>query len=336
MIIDMHHHFMPRKAYAKFHDPDGPTERKQIHNTDFVFYPKLHQLDVHLAAMDEAGIDMAFFGLAQWNVAGKEICNVINYESAEEVARHPDRLLCAASIPVGDLEGSIEEIDYAIKELKLPAITLLTSMEGISLSDKTYMWPIYEKAQELDVPIIIHPNLKPPGVELDCTINRAIGRGFDIGRAVLRFMYDIFPEFPDLKVVMPHFGGCTFALKGRMNAFYEPDEETMEKIPHEIRVLPKSPNEIKEFGLDKPFNDLFDRFYFDGAGSGGWGPIAEMAFNVVKHDRLVFGTDYPMEIHTGKDLKWYIDNVKAMDIPEESKKKFFGDNIVKLFNLNSK
>jgi predicted TIM-barrel fold metal-dependent hydrolase len=334
MIIDMHHHFMPRKAYARFHDPDGPTTRKIMHGTDFVFYPKLHQVETHLADMDEAGIDMAFFGLAQWNVAGREICNIINYESAEEVARHPGRLLCAATVPVGDLQGSLDEIDYAINVLKLPAITLLSSMETITLSDKEFMWPIYEKAQSMNIPIIIHPNLLPANAESECTISRSIARGYDTAKCVLRFIYDVLPAFPDLKVVIPHYGGSTFAHKGRMNAFFEGDEETMNKIPQSIRVLPKSPAEVKEFGLDVQFNERFNKLYFDGAGSAGWEPITEMAFRVVNHDRLVFGTDYPMECHNGRDLKWYVDNVKAMDhISEESKNKFFGDNIVKLFNL---
>lgn len=333
MIIDAHHHFMPRKAYARFHDPDAPTKRVVLNNIDFTFAPKLHKADVHLADMDEAGIDMSIFGLAQWNVAGREICHIINYESAEVVAKYPDRFLCAATVPVGDVEGSVEEIEYAIKELKLHAVVLLTSMIGITLSDREYMWPIYKKVQELGVPILIHPNLKPPGVELDFTINRSIGRGFDIGKAVLRFMYDILPEFPGLKVIIPHYGGCTLALKGRMNAFFEADEETMNKIPEAIRSLPKSPNEVKEYGLDKPFNELFNKLYFDGAGSGGWEPITEMAFRTVIPDRLVFGTDYPMEIHNGRDIKWYVDKVKAMDMPEETRQKFFGQNLVELFGL---
>jgi hypothetical protein len=40
-----------------------------------------------------------------------------------------------------------------------------------------------------------------------------------------------------------------------------------------------------------------------------------------------------MEIHTGKDKKWFIDNIKAMDIPAQNKELIFSGNFKRVFGL---
>jgi predicted TIM-barrel fold metal-dependent hydrolase len=97
--------------------------------------------------------------------------------------------------------------------------------------------------------------------------------------------------------------------------------------------LAKTPLELEELGYDKAFNDVFDKLYIDGAGSGGWTHITEMALRTVKPDKLIWGTDYPYEIHAGRDIKYYLDTLNNMDISEENKKAFLGGNVAKLIKL---
>lgn len=335
MIIDAHHHYMPKKVFEKFADPSKGAVRVLNNKQDFIFNPWLVDTERHLRDMDEAGIDMSVFTIAQRNDAGKEICRITNEETAEIVLQYPDRFLAAACLPQDDTEAAVAEVEYAIKELKMPAISISSSMfPDIYLNSKEYMFPIYKKAAELDVPIFIHPNLRPMGSKTECTINRTISRGVDVAEGVLRLMYDVLPEFPTLKFVIPHMGGALLALKGRTQAFFE-SQTPLQGIPmpEELRIIGKTPKEQEEFGMLEPYNKLFDRLYIDGAGSGGWMPIVHLAMMTVNHDKLVWGTDYPYEIHGGRDLKLYIDNVKAMDIPEESKNGFLGDNLARLLGI---
>lgn len=335
MIIDAHHHYMPRKVFEKFVDPSKGAVRILNERQDFIFNPWLVDTEKHLHDMDEAGIDMSVLTLAQRNDSGKQICRMTNEETAEEVLRNPKRFIAVACLPQDDPEASVEEAEYAVKQLKMPAISIMSSMyPDITLSSKTYMWPIYQKAQELNVPIFIHPNLRPVGSKTECTINRSISRGVDVAEGILRLMYDVLPEFPNVKFVIPHMGGAFLALKGRAQAFYESATPLQGlPIPEELKIIAKTPKEQEEFGMVEPFNDLFDRLYIDGAGSQGWMPIVHLAMMTVNHDKLVWGTDYPYEIHSGRDLKSYIESVKAMDIPEESKKGFLGDNLARLLKL---
>lgn len=334
MIIDAHHHYMPVSVYREFADPDGPSKRVIVNNNDFTFNARLHRLDVHLRDMDEAGVDMALLSLSQWNTGGPDLCRRINEAVAEDICRYPGRLLAAGCLPQDDAAAAVKEIDYMIRVLGFHGVAMLTSMgPEINMSNKDLMWPIFQKISELDAPIFLHPHLKPHGVELDCTINRAVGRGFDENKAFLRIIYDVFPDFPDLKFVMPHFGGSTLALKGRMNMFFEPAEDLGVPVPQEIQPLPKTMLEIEEFGYKKAFDTLFDRFYWDGAGSSGWEPMTELAMMTVRHERLMWGCDYPFEIHQGRDMKNYLDSVRRMNISASDREGFFGGNLLRLLKM---
>ena len=335
MIIDAHHHFMPKKVFEKFNDPSKGNVRVLNERQDFIFNPWLVDIEKQLRDMDQAGIDMSVLTLAQRNDSGKEVCRMTNEETAEVILQHPDKFIAVACLPQDDPEAAVAEAEYAVKHLKMPAISLMSSMyPDIKLNSKKYMWPIYEKAVELNVPIFIHPNLRPVGSATECTINRTISRGVDVAEGMLRLMYDVLPEFPTLQCVMPHMGGAFLGLKGRTKAFAEPAKPLQGKpMPDEIKLLGKTTRQQEEYGMVEQYDEVFNRLYIDGAGSGGWMPIVHIAMMTVNHDKLLWGTDYPYELYEAQDLKIYIDNVKAMDIPEESKSGFLGDNIARLLGL---
>jgi len=336
MIIDAQHHAMPRNVFEKFHDPSLPPKRVFMNGNDFTFVPKLCLVEDHLQAMDEGGIDMAVLSMSQFgNLMGWELCREINEGFADMAAKHPDRFVIAGCFPQDNTERAVEEIEYQVKELGFPAITMLTSLSPeITMSSKEYAFPIYEKANELGVPIFLHPHLMPFGVETDCTINRSLGRGLDSAKAVLRIIYDIFPHYPDLKFILPHFGGATFALKGRMRNFFEPSEELGLPPRHsKYANVACTPLELAELGYDKAFDDLFDKLYFDGAGSAGWPVITEMAFKAARPDRLCFGSDYPYEVHEGRDFKYYLNTLDEIGLTKEQQADFLGNNLAKLLNI---
>jgi aminocarboxymuconate-semialdehyde decarboxylase len=195
------------------------------------------------------------------------------------------------------------------------------------------MFPIYEAVLKLDVPVIIHPSLLPLGAESEYSIGRTLARAYDISKAGLRIMYEVHKRYPDLKVILPHFGGVLPFMKGRINGFFEPPAELGIKYPEEIAVLHKTPRERELFSTVEPFNALWDKLYMDTAGHGGYLPTLNCALETVRHDRLVFGTDYPMEIHEGIDLKIYVDNIRALDLPKEDIDGILGLNAAKLFGL---
>jgi len=44
------------------------------------------------------------------------------------------------------------------------------------------------------------------------------------------------------------------------------------------------------------------------------------ALAMLRTDRMCFGTDFPFDIRVPQDVKYFIDNIKALKIPDEEKK----------------
>ena len=120
-------------------------------------------------------------------------------------------------------------------------------------------------------------------------------------------------------------------LKARIRARFEPEGWD---IPAEIKSYPKTPRELDELGLSKVFDDLFDRLYFDMAGSGaGWIPMIKAGLLTIRTDRTCFGTDYPYEVRNAEDVRFFIDTIRQLDISETDKRLILGENIKNLFKI---
>ncbi len=192
---------------------------------------------------------------------------------------------------------------------------------------------MYEKIEQLGVPIVVHPTVRSPlwGGGKKYGLDGTVSREYDIAKAVAEIIYSVLKDFPDLKILMPHYGGGMPGLKARFRARFEPEGWD---IPHEIKGCSKTPKELHELGLSKAFDDLFDKLYFDMAGSGaGWIPMIEAALLTLRTDRMCFGTDYPHDVHNAEDIRSFIDNVKQLDIPEADIRLMLGENIKRLFML---
>ncbi len=336
MIIDVHNHYLPPEVFERLGGGQMTNARyNDGRSMEFVFYHKLYELDTHLRDMDEGGIDMAVFGMAQWNLKGLEICRAVNDGMAKAVRAHPDRILACAQVPVVDgPDAAVSEVHRGIEDLGLHAVALLSSNLDISLSDER-MFPIYEAVLKLGVPIVIHPSLLPLGAESEYSIGRTLARAYDISKAGLRIMYEVHKRYPDLKFILPHFGGVLPFMKGRINGFFEPPPELGIQFPKEIAVLHKTPRERELLGIVEPFEAIFGKLYMDTAGHGGYLPPMHCAVETVRHDRILFGSDYPMEVHEGIDLKIFVESIKGLDLPRTEIEAILGGTAAKLFGVRS-
>jgi predicted TIM-barrel fold metal-dependent hydrolase len=125
-------------------------------------------------------------------------------------------------------------------------------------------------------------------------------------------------------------GGGTSSLKGRMMAFFETEEAD---IPGDMRGYLKTQSEQKKFGLTEKFEGLFRRLYFDTAGTGAWLPAMAAAFNITTPDRIMFGSDYPLECKTAANLIESIDMVRQAPCSTGEKTAILGETAVGLFRL---
>ena len=331
LVIDAHHHFFPEEATKRLGIADGMDYAASTTGKFARLYQQGKEIEHTVQVMDEAGVDMAVLNQSAWSPGGLAVCQAINNGYARVARDYPGRFIACAHIPLEAGQEALDELDRAVNELGCKGVSLVTSTSKVTLISKE-LFPLYQKISQLDIPIVIHPTIRVPlwgGTTY--LVGSGVSREYDIAKATIEVMNNVLKEFPDLKFLMPHHGGGMPNIVGRVKARFEPEGW---EVPEKIRGIAKTPREMEQLGLDKAFDELFGKLYFDTAGFGGWMPITKSATEVIRSDRLCFGTDYPYEIHEAEDIKAFIDNIKQLNIPETEKRNILGENIKTLFRLD--
>jgi predicted TIM-barrel fold metal-dependent hydrolase len=322
MIIDYQHHFLPlaiaeRKGFRagqKGNLTEGGIAKLTVH-------PRLYDMEQQLREMDQVGVDVSVLSCNLGWDGTLEDCREINDAGAELQRKYPSRFAALAHAPVLEAAG-LAEIKRSVEELGLRGATIASQVNGLCL-DAAELHPFYKMMCELDLAVFVHPAMLPQGYSTfrEYDLARIIGREMDLQVQIARVIAGrIMEEFPDLKLIFSHFGGGIAAVKERLAA------------------------KSGRFGtLTRPFEESFDRLYFDTAGFEG-GPIAlRCAVAGIRADRLVFATDYPQDFtgattQTGKtflDIREYINEIRRLDLPAGGADAILGGTAANLLHLDA-
>jgi predicted TIM-barrel fold metal-dependent hydrolase len=326
-VIDVHHHFLPRAVFDGLQAQAGGAKRLVNDRISLTLSPNLYNVEEHLRTMDAGGVDTAILTYSGVSTLGMDVCRQLNDGFAAIQQEHKPRLYGSAHVCLTDPESAPRELDRAIRELGLVAVALPTSDRGADL-DMPALAPIWRKISELGVPIILHPALLPTCASTDWSMERSCARPFDTTLAAVRIMNGVFPEFPDLRVVLPHTGGTSIFLRGRIQMFFEPPN-----WPKTTNGFARTQSEQRADGLSEEFERRWNKFYFDTAGNGGWAPLTEWAAEMVTPARLLFGSDYPLESHSGETVRELVETLGSLNLSPEAKQQIAGSNAQKLFKL---
>jgi predicted TIM-barrel fold metal-dependent hydrolase len=323
MIIDFQHHFMPLElAKRRGFKPGMRGNLMEGGIPKLTVHERLYDMDAQIRDMDQVGIDVAVLSCNLGWDAPLDDCKLINDAAAELQQHRPTRFVGLAHAPVLE-DAGLKEIERAVKDLGLRGATISSQINGLPL-DAIQFTPFYKLACALDLAIFVHPAMIPVGYSLfqDYDLARIIGREVDLQVAVTRVIAGrVMEEFPTLKFVFSHFGGGIAAVKERLAA------------------------KAGRFGtLQRPFDESFDRLYFDAAGFEG-GPIAlKCAVAGIRPDRLVFATDYPQDFtgattQTGKgiaQIREYIELIRSLPLPEVAASDILGGTAARLLHLEER
>ncbi|WP_246127598.1 amidohydrolase family protein [Amycolatopsis rhizosphaerae] len=186
--------------------------------------PALLDLDEgRLAAMDDAGIDVAVLSLTTPGLQNLSAAEAValqeptNDAIAAAVRRHPERLQGFATLATPTPAAAATELRRAVVELGLNG-AMLNARSGDRGVDAIEFWDIYEAAAHLRAPIYLHPRAPLPVVNQayyggfggsvdDLLATGAIGWHYDAGVTILRMITSgLFDRFPDLQVILGHWG----------------------------------------------------------------------------------------------------------------------------------
>jgi aminocarboxymuconate-semialdehyde decarboxylase len=325
MQIDVHTHFFPPEYVAEVEAHPGAASvttdaqgRRLLHYAgDYNVVVGGHvDIDVRLRAMDAAGIDQQVLTMTtpgthvEQTRRGVRLARLVNEALAEVGRRYPQRFAALATLPLQSVRASVRELEYAVTSLGLRGAMLFSNVNGTPLWDRRF-WPLYAKAEELDVPLLIHPTTPGHFRGADpyrlvpliwfCADTAAAAAGL-----VLAGVYE---DFPRLKIVLGHLGGVLPYLAERVERGWTAYEECR-------RHVRRTPVEH------------FKRMYYD---TVNFDPLAlRLAYDWAGPSRLLLGSDYPHQIG---DLNRCAPAIASLRIPERAKRQILGENARALFRL---
>lgn len=185
---------------------------------------KLLDLDtIRLKSMDETSIAIQVLshapGLAK--SSGPDPvgdCQRANDEMAAAVKRHPSRYAALAVLPMSLPEDAAKELRRCVRELGFKGALVDNHVDGRHYESSAYH-VFWRTAEELGVPIYLHPTWPSPNVQLPqyrgeipnaattSLASSAWGWHADVGTHLLKlFASGLFDLFPRLKLIIGHMG----------------------------------------------------------------------------------------------------------------------------------
>jgi uncharacterized protein len=173
--------------------------------------------------MDAEGIDAAvlypslglFLGAVENPECAAAVCRAYNRWLADYCKPYPQRLFGAAMLPMQSIEGAVQEMQYAAKELGFHAGFIRPNpYNGRVLHDPAFT-PLWAEAQEMGFSIGIHggsesgqPTLGMDRFKRGGAVRHVVAHTFEMMAAATSFiMCGICDRFPKLKVAFLESGG---------------------------------------------------------------------------------------------------------------------------------
>ena len=239
-----------------------------------------------LAAMDEAGIDVAVISLTTPGVQNLDaglalrLAQSSNEKLAEAVRARPDRYQGFATLPTPSPHLAAKELERSVCDLGLHGAMLHGRTRDRNLSDQEF-WPIFEAAEALQVPLYLHPQSPQQGVvqayysglndEMTSLFARAgIGWHYETGIQILRLILSgVFDRFPNLRIITGHWGEVVLFYLDRIDMLSG------------TAGLPRRVSEYMRQHLYVTASGIFSQRYL------------QWTLEVLGADHILFATDYP-------------------------------------------
>jgi predicted TIM-barrel fold metal-dependent hydrolase len=250
-----------------------------------------------LAEMDAGGIDLQVLSHAL-PLESLEPSTAVplarqeNDRLAQIVGQHPDRFRAFAMLPAMDPQSAADELARTVMEHGFKG-ALILGRPGGRFMDQSAFTPIWERAQELGVPIYLHP--APPSETIQREyydglapeISRwlsmaAWGWHIETGLHALRLILSgTFDRFPRLQVIIGHMGETIPFMLDRIT----------EWLPRRLTGLDR---EVRDYVLGNVYVTT-SGFFTD--------PPLRCALDVLGSDRIIFSVDYPFSSNrAGRDF----------------------------------
>ncbi|MBI4318793.1 MAG: amidohydrolase family protein [Chloroflexi bacterium] len=288
----------------------------------------------HVGLMDEVGVDAELLGytsafIGAIKAAGMDVGEGVKFandECARVVRDYPGRFVGSAAINPFDVRFSLAEIERGITRLGFKAISMVACYDGLYVDDEQF-WPIFKLAEELDVPVYVHPASPVPYWKeaqkadkeyLRDEIGMLLTSTICAGRFI---MFGIYDRFPRLNVVFGLLAGYIPFMFGRFDNLYGFYSHFPPEVVKDATVFPL------RYARDYKGRIMGDTHSVDSQ-------ALECAVETLGADCIFFGGDFPV---TPADfgVRYDLEQVLRMRISEGDRRKILGENAARLLKLDA-
>jgi predicted TIM-barrel fold metal-dependent hydrolase len=277
--------------------------------------------ELRLKEMDEAGIDIQVLshGAPSTQKLGGniavELAQRVNDRLATAISVYPKRLSAFAALPTSDPEAAAKELERTVTKHNFKGAMIHGLTNGSFIDDKRF-WPIFARAEALDVPIYLHPSVPHPAVmeayyqdyakDFPMVIRAAWGFTVETATQAIRLVLSgIFDAYPKLKIILGHLGETLPFLVWRVDqALSRPGHKTLS------------------------FRDVFcHNFYITTSGNFS-NPALLCCAMEMGVDRIMFAVDWPF-VSNPPATRW----MEGVPLCDEDKVKILSGNAQRLLRM---
>jgi aminocarboxymuconate-semialdehyde decarboxylase len=278
-------------------------------------HARISQVEARLSDMDAEGVDIQAISCVPFVMypevsaaLGLTVARINNDALATACARHPERFVPLASVPLQDPPAAARELER-VAHLGLRGVEIPPNVRGQGL-DEPQFEVFWEAAEALRLVVCIHPfEAAPHGMLARYNLGNLVGNPYDTGLAAALLIYGgILERHPDLRVLLYHGGGAFPSLIGRLDMGY--------------RVYPEC-----QTAIPRPPSTYINQLAFD---------VIAFQRDMLRHlitcygaDRLVVGSDYPLPA----GLAHPVAEVKALGLDAAAERAVLGGNASRLLRL---
>lgn len=269
-------------------------------------------------AMDKAGLDVQVLSFSSPGIDefdpdhqnAASFATELNDILHDATKKYPKRFLGFAAIAPYDIKRGVKELERSINQLGFVGWLAHSNFgEDLYFDDAQY-WPLLEAAQDLDIPIYLHPTtplMKEFGKYGFSLGGPPLGFQFDVSLCLLRMIYaGVFDQFPGLKIILGHLGETLpMLVPDRIDwAYINPGVASAKGFIEQRPKIKKTPSEV-----------ILENVYITTSGRFSK-PALDYVLQVMGEDRVMLATDYPYE-----NLMQSMNFIKGCDLPDEQLKK---------------
>ena len=315
-VIALEEHYWDREVAQHFTER-GPEMRNPT------LQEQLFDLDAgRIQKMDEAGVDVQVLSHGAPSVQRMEadvavpLAKKANDRLKEAINKHPGRLEAFAVVPTSDAKAGADELERAVTKLGFKGGMVHGLTKQGQFLDLKQFWPIYERAQALDVPIYMHPAV-PHKAVVDAYYRDYLEQypglmtaawGFTVETAtqgIRMVLSGVFEAYPRLKIILGHLG---------------------ESLPFSAWRIDMTLQ--RQGNRSSSFRDTFREHFWITTSGNFSTPALLCSMLEMGADRIMFSIDYPF-VPNPPGVKW----MDGLPVSPEDKQKILSGNAKRLLRI---